>query len=74
MKRQGMKNNYWEMKEARGRLDKVSGSLLPSNLIVLSPKWYYVKHQKFFNIDNLDSLKSNEKKKKQPLTVKVEVK
>ena len=66
-----MKNNYWEMKEARGRPDKISGSLLPSNLLVLSPKWYYVKHQKLFNIDNLDLLKSNKKK---PLTVKVEVK
>ena len=41
------------MKEARNRLDKIS-CLLPSNLIGLSPKWYYVKHQKFFNIDNLD--------------------
>ena len=66
-----MKNNYWEMKEARGRPDKISGSLLPSNLLVLSPKWYYVKHQKLFNIDNIDLLKSNKKK---PLTVKVEVK
>lgn len=47
------------MKEARDRLDKISVSLLPSNLIGLSPKWYYVKHQKFFNIESLDLLKSN---------------
>lgn len=45
------------MKEARDELDKTSGSLLPSDFIVLSPKWYYVKHQKLFNIDSLDLLK-----------------
>lgn len=60
-KETGIKNNYWEMKEARDRLDKTSGSLLPSDFIVLSPKWYYVKHQKLFNIDSLDLLKSKNK-------------